>query len=393
MHGTFESNGKLYGLVPVEGGFKAPCGNVSKSERSLKDHVRKCSQCREGPPPPKKQKVALNVVPDVFPEINIVVPPSRVGQVFTKTFKGKKYHFASTGISDATDAEDDAEDDWPALVDRETHVLWDDTDQGIEGLFDSWDTPGLQQKWNLLTTDIIFSNPTGEIIKGLVTETYDRCHTRDYFSEQTKKKADSSLPNGTHRHQLVRVTTRPASHNNEAIVLGTEEMNAIFPLMVYHSKDGSKEVEIGQSAGVGLFRPCSSTAVYLSMASIKAAKEHKGIEFPDSLLPRLDQLRSIRTGFHHMSTYFSARVGHVGMMPPTIFTLGIGGHNTTDDQNMVSGLFRGIALDVWEKASSAVLKRETVGSLTVSGRFLDEVQKLLEFFGDQHELLIIGNEE
>jgi len=185
---TFDSRGALYNLVRVEGGFQAPCRKKCHSDKVLKNHVRSGCRCREAPPPPKKQEVVPDqvphLVPDVVPEIEIVVPPSRVGQ------------------------------------DRETHVLWDDTDQGIKGLFDSWDTPGLQQKWNLLTEDIIFAHPTGggEIIQGLVTETYDRCHSRDYFSEQTRKKADSSLPNGGHRHchQLVRVTTRPASHGNQS---------------------------------------------------------------------------------------------------------------------------------------------------------------------------------
>ncbi|KAK3825626.1 MAG: hypothetical protein J3Q66DRAFT_365378 [Benniella sp.] len=129
-------------------------------------------------------------------------------------------------------------------------------------------------------------------------------------------------------------------------------MNAIFPLMVYHSNDGSK-VQSGQSAGVGLFKPCSSTAVYPSKASIKAAKDDIGTWFPDSLLPRLDQLRSIRQGFHHMSAYFSALAEYVGMMPPTVFTLG--GHDTTNNQKM-------------------------------------EV-KNLELFENQHELPIIDNEE
>lgn len=245
--------------------------------------------------------------------------------------------------------------------------------------------------------DIIFYNSTGEHVRGLVTETYDRNHTRDYFSEQTTKKADLSVPNGCHRHHLVRVTKRPATFGNEVIVLGTREMNAIFPLMVCHAKDGSREVEIGASSGVGLFKPCDSTAVYLSKASIDAAKKHIGNTFNETFLPRLAQLRSIRQGFDQLSAYFSARAGNMETMPPTIFTLWE--FDCTPEQQRVSRFFAGIACNVWTNTKSAVLKKGEVQNLANEREegleqavgLRQAVDDLLEFFKDNDELLIIGN--
>jgi hypothetical protein len=65
------------------------------------------------------------------------------------------------------------------------------------------------------------------------------------------------------------------------------------------------------------------------------------------------------------------------MMPPTIFTLGLD-HDTTEDQKMVSGLFEGIASDVWEEV-------QLCGP--------QERNKRGDLFEDQHELPIIDNEE
>ncbi|KAK3816259.1 MAG: hypothetical protein J3Q66DRAFT_440712 [Benniella sp.] len=152
-------------------------------------------------------------------------------------------------------------DEWPAFVDRETHVEWnDDSNLEIPNLLDDWDTPGccLQQTWASLLVDVVFVNPT-KAVQGLVVETYCRKNDYDCFAERTDRKAISSAPDQSaegHLYKHVKVCSRPTSFGGSCIVLGTKAMNALFPLMLLKT-EGSVNVGIGQCAG-GDFFPSSS---------------------------------------------------------------------------------------------------------------------------------------
>ncbi|KAG0226474.1 hypothetical protein BGX31_007290, partial [Mortierella sp. GBA43] len=162
-------------------------------------------------------------------------------------------------------------------------------------------------------------------------------------------------------------------------------MNALCTEMVLNDGIISPRIEFGATAGATFFEPKDKTRIFLSRASMEAAKAHEGIRLSETYLPSLDQLRSVFTQFDHESAYFSARAGIAGRLPSTIFTL-------PDFK-----LFEVIASAVIKNSDSAVLERKTVEQVDCGARtkLRKSVKSLLKHFKKEgkSELTILGDEK
>ncbi|KAK3808341.1 MAG: hypothetical protein J3Q66DRAFT_354571 [Benniella sp.] len=332
--------------------YISPCGQRYLF-KGLTSHLKSgCESCRSNKK--RKAEVPSVDVPEVLSE-SVAAPAVRVGDVIRGfTEDGRAFMISVTQVVSSTGGESvvtaaiapvketsssesvataaptstnespaHIEDEWPAFVDRETHVEWND-DLAIPNLLDGWDTPGccLQQTWASLLVDVVLVNPT-KAGQGLVVETYCRNQDHDCFAERTDRKAAPDQSAEGHMYKHVKVCSRPTSYGSSCIVLGTKAMNALFPLMLLKTKD-SVDVDNGQCAGGGFSPPLQSTRVFLSKMSIEAARQHKGARFPEDGLPSLAQLRGVFSHFHLVATYFSARMSRLPkeQMPVTVFTLG-----------------------------------------------------------------------
>lgn len=285
-----------------------------KYEKALRNHIERCMKC----PSIKRSRVDLPVVE---------IASLQLSEELERILGRMRLNVSVTGMTrteiGALRCETRVEvvKEWPVLVDPSTHVEWDDTDLGIEGLFnDLEESPGLQQKWTLLLKDVVLCHRT-RTVQCCVVETYDRNHRRDSFAERQDTKAISSAPSGDHCYERIKVSSRPAMSGGSSVIIVGTEMNAIFTNVALKDEKDSHEVGIGQSAGAGSFEPSPTTRVFLSKYSIEAAQKHRGTRFAEAVVPPLAQLPGIFSHFHHKSAYFSARAGQAGKSPATVFTL------------------------------------------------------------------------
>ncbi|KAG0211388.1 hypothetical protein BGX31_001678 [Mortierella sp. GBA43] len=359
---------------------KPPCGikKEFKSVETVRKHIETCAICFPPPEdsvPQKKQKSASEA------DSQIESASLQAGGILEGFFGEERFELSGTSVSRKLSgffhltALLRLVSNFPARVDPTTHVEWNDSNLGIQCLFDDWVTPGLQMVWTLLLVDVIFIHPA-QSFRGLVVETYDRNRQRDYFGEHTTKKTPSSAPDAFSRYKLIKVSSRPTKFGNSMITLGTKQMNAIFTKVVYQVDNGPHSMDIGQSAGAHVFQPQAFTRVFLSRDSIKAAEGF--CKTQSESLPPLTQLRCIFSHFSHVSAYFPARAGLAGeLLPFTLFTL------------ESFKLFEKVASAMRTSPSAAVLTREDVTNLNPTTDLHRRIcNSLLEAFGDKDKLSI-----
>ncbi|KAG0221442.1 hypothetical protein BGX31_009833, partial [Mortierella sp. GBA43] len=228
---------------------KPPCGikKEFKSVETVRKHIETCVICL---PPPEDSEA----------DSQIESASLKAGGPLERIFRDGRFELSGMSLSRKLSGFFHLTgllrhvSDFPARVDPTTHVEWNDSNLGIQCLFDDWVKPGLQMVWALLLVDVIFINPT-QSFRGLVVETSDRNRQRDCFGENKDKKTPSSAPDEFSLYKLIKVSSRPIKLGYSKITLGTKQMSAIFTKVVYQVGNGPHSVDIGQSAGAHVFQP------------------------------------------------------------------------------------------------------------------------------------------
>ncbi|KAF9345364.1 hypothetical protein BGX34_004826, partial [Mortierella sp. NVP85] len=316
------------------------CSDTFKSKETFRKHVLSCQSCTDADSPPnKRQRIVPEVAPEATSEATTEVEQpvhlsskeiSQLAQLGAEVLRCLDKLDSSTinliqGIPSTSTKIPRKVSDWPSLVNSDHFIERDDSDLGINGLFDVWgESEGLQQKWTLLLVDAILVS-ADQTCQGRTVETYNRNRSEDAFAEHLGKKALSSVPSDEGVYKKIMVCTRPVESSNY-ITLGTTTMNAIFTVAAFKNSDGVREVGVGATACADYFRACATTRVFLAKDSIKAAKEHVGTRF-NFPLKATYSLRAVFTNFQDESAFLYARAAREdlrlpGQMPTTVFTLG-----------------------------------------------------------------------